>query len=75
MNRRDKAIGYLALGVCLVAIGLFDVAQPTSGRPTGRWSFLLGPLFDVFGLVGPGMFSVAVGLVFGVAGLLLWRKK
>lgn len=55
-----------ALGIRLMAL-IAAAANALSGytqRPTGRWSFVLGPLFDAFGSTGITIAWLALAAVF-----------
>jgi hypothetical protein len=75
MDKKEKANVYVGLGICSAALGFVKFAEPSSVRPTGRWSFIYGPLFDAFGQSGPAMAFVFIGAVFIGLGLFLRSKK
>ena len=75
MNNKDKGLANVWLGVCFVAIGLVDMFGRSSGRPTGKWSVIFGPLFDSFGPKGPAMAWIAIGMGFVIFGFVLKGKK
>jgi len=56
------------MGIVLLALGVVTLWQ-RSGRPTGNWSWLTGPIFDVAGNVGIALFYGALGLFLLLVGL------
>lgn len=52
------------LGAMFVLLGVFKFFNPTTARPTGRWSWFLGFIWDVGGNSGLTMYWIAIGLVF-----------
>lgn len=75
MGNKDKGNFWIGIGLVCVVLGATQIANPSSSHPTGRWSFILGPLFDAFGQVGPPMFSIVLGISFVVLGFSLRSKK
>lgn len=55
-----------ALGIRLIALiaAAANALEGDSQRPTGRWSFVLGPLFDAFGNTGITVAWLALAVVF-----------
>jgi len=48
------------IGIVSIALGVLALWQG-HGRPTGNWSWLTGPIFDVAGNVGIALFYFTVG--------------
>ena len=75
MGNKDKGNFGIGIGLVGIVLGATQIAYPSSSHPTGRWSFILGPLFNAFGQVGPPMFSIVLGILFIIFGLLQRSKK
>jgi hypothetical protein len=75
MDNKDKGNANIGIGLCFLVLGMTQIAYSSSTRPTGRWSFVLGPLFDSFGQLGPPMFFIIFGVLFVVFGLSLRSRK
>ena len=75
MNNKDKGNAHIVIGAAVVLLGVLDVARLTSGRPTGRWSVIFGPLFDSFGPMGPAIAYVGIGMVLVALGFFYRRQK
>ena len=75
MNNKDMGLANIGIGVCGCVLGLVELINPPTTRPTGRWSLIFGPLFDSFGPSGPAMTWFAVGVALIVFGTFLWSKK
>lgn len=75
MDNKDKGNAGIGIGMCCLVLGITQVAYPSASRPTGRWSFVLGPLFDAFGLIGPAMLPIIFGISLVFFGFLLRNRK
>ena len=75
MNNKDKGNANIGIGACSLVLGLVKMLEPSSGRPTGRWSLIFGPLFDTFGPSGPAVASILVGAALIFFGIFLRGKK
>jgi hypothetical protein len=75
MNHNDKSLANIAVGLCVLVVGISNLLDPPLVRPSGRWSAIFGPLFDAFGTNGPALALVAIGVVFIVFGIILRGKK
>lgn len=75
MNNKEKGNGNIGIGLCGVILGIAKLISPSLERPTGRWSFIFGPLFDLFGVSGVGLINVIIGVTFIYFGFYLRRKK
>ncbi len=59
---KDSARKFVrALGIVGIALGVLALWRG-GGRPTGIWSWLMGPIFDLGGNTGVAIFYVAIGL-------------
>jgi hypothetical protein len=57
---RFLGVGGIVLGVVILWQG--------GGRPTGPWSWVTGPIFDVGGNTGLAIFHIGAGLFLSVIG-------
>lgn len=66
-NKRNFWIGMGLVSMLLALSNEFDGAGQ---RPTGRWSWVTGPLFDAFGNRGISALWLAIGALCILAALL-----
>lgn len=65
-----KRLGFMGIGSVLVVLGVLRLVEPSSQAPSGRWSLVLGPIYESFGSFGLGFFFVALGGVMFTVGVL-----
>ena len=75
MNNKDKGNVGIGIGLVFLVLGLTQIAYPSGGRPTGRWSFMLSPIFDTFGQLGPSIIYIGLGVLLVIVGFSLRSKK
>ncbi len=64
---------YRWLGALLVFMGVHQHFFPDLSRPTGRWAWLFGAIWDAGGNTGLVVYWIAIGLgflVFSLGGML-----
>jgi len=52
----------LAIGIGACALSVVEIVWPRGTVPTGNWSWLTRPLYDVFGSYGVAVLYMIVGL-------------
>ena len=62
----------LALGFVAFVMAVLQLSYAQTSAPTGRWSWLIRPIYEVFGSVGLAAFFTILGLFLLIIGL---RKK
>lgn len=60
----EKRMAYLGVGLISLIGAAANALDGYQQRPTGRWSFVLGPLFDAFGSHGITALWLAMGAFF-----------
>ena len=59
----------LALGIVGLVMSVLQLSYPQTSAPTGRWSWLIGPIYGFFGSFGIAAFFAALGLFLLIIGL------
>jgi hypothetical protein len=77
MSRFSLASPWTSVGLLLVGLlmALHEHLNPTTVRPTGKWSFLFAPLWDKWGSNGIVAGWVLFGLLVALGTLLLARGR
>ena len=75
MKFTDKAKLFIGMGVVAISLGAIDIFYPPQARPTGRWAFFLGPVFDAFGTFGVAILWIVIGVAAVFYGFLLGRER
>ena len=63
-SREDSRKFCLVMAIVFFALAVVELAAPRATAPTGRWSWVTGPMFDLFG-------SFGLAVVWGALGLFL----
>ena len=64
LSKEDARRFCLVMGIVFFALVVVELAAPRATAPTGRWSWLIAPVFEVFGPFG-------LAVVWAILGLLL----
>jgi len=65
---------HLAVGLIALLMACSEFLNPQLTRPTGRWSFLFGPIWDAFGPTGLAAYWALAGLVFLAVDVVKGKK-
>lgn len=58
------------MGLLLILYGAYILMTKESGRPTGKWALVFGPIHDSFGNFGIAMAWMVTGVALALLGLL-----
>jgi hypothetical protein len=61
-SKADARRFCLALGIGALVMALLQLLYPRTNAPSGRWSWVTGPLYDVFGSHGLAAFFAVLGV-------------
>lgn len=71
---KEKAQASLGLGACAILLGVVNWTDPPSPPFTGRWSWLQAAAYNAFGIHGPAILWLAIGVLFVIGGGLRWAR-
>jgi hypothetical protein len=54
----------LALSIICLIMAFYNVLQPILTRPSGRWAFFFGPIWDIFGWHGLVFYWILLTVIF-----------
>jgi hypothetical protein len=74
-DKTQKSLAFFGLAALSAMRGIIEYTHPTVARPTGRWSFVVGAIFDLAGSFGLIILWLLICASFAVAGFLIRRKK
>jgi hypothetical protein len=66
---------FIGLGAVFALLGVVEFLESPQGRPTGRWSAILGPLHDHFGQNGVAIAFILIGAVLITLGTLISKER
>ena len=76
MQIPEKAKLLIGLSTVCASLAANEYCNPTTHHPTGRYSWLFGPIFEKFGPKGILIYWVAVSALLALASILnIWRNK
>ncbi len=71
-QKRNLFVGLTAI---YVVLALTEYMSPSQSRPTGRWAFIMGPIFDLGGSFALIMYWLAISLLLACVGSFMGRNK
>ena len=71
LDKADAQKAVLAVGIGTWALALVEFISPHVGPPTGRWSWLIAPIYESFGSHG----LAALWFVVGCFLIIVSQKK
>jgi len=63
LSKADSRKFCIAIGIGAFTLALVEFLNPTTQPPTGRWSWMLAPIFNNFGSLGLSIYWVIVGIL------------
>jgi len=72
-NKADARKFCLVVGIASLALACVQIISPTATMPSGRWSFITRPVFEVFGAYGLAGLSALIGAL--LIGIALGRRQ
>ena len=61
-----KSQAAIAFALISLIMSISELLQPQLTRPTGRWSFLFGSIWDAFGSNGIAIYWLLISLVLAI---------
>jgi hypothetical protein len=72
MNSKSNI--FIGIGLVSWSLGIANYFNPTKNRPTGKWSLILGPIWDKWGASGLVGYWIAFGAILILIGYVLRRR-
>jgi hypothetical protein len=70
-----KRLFFVGIGIVSIVMGIIKYYEPSNSPPSGRWAFVLAPIYQAFGPQGVGIAFLLFGICLALVGLLLKETK